>query len=85
MYHDPLSCPADVAMDSTGDLFIADTDNNEVDEVDLLTGQEIIVAGDGTAGDTGDGKLATKPSLTPPKASQWTASGTSSSPTPAII
>ncbi len=67
VYHNPLSGPADVAMDSTGDLFIADTDNNEVDEVNLATGTEIIVAGDGTAGDTGDGKLATDTELDSPE------------------
>ncbi len=67
MYNNGLSDPADVAMDSSGDLFIADTDNNEVDEVNLATGQETIVAGDGTAGYSGDGGQATKAELNLPE------------------
>jgi hypothetical protein len=67
MYNNGLSDPADVAMDNSGDLFIADTDDNEVDEVDLATGQETIVAGDGTAGYTGDGGLATDAELNLPE------------------
>ena len=64
VYHNPLSGPADLAIDSTGDVFIADTDNNEIDEVDPVTGAETVVAGAGTAGYSGDGGRATAPSST---------------------
>ena len=36
-------------MDSAGDLFIADIDNNRIREVNLATGMITTVAGNGTA------------------------------------
>ena len=61
-----LSDPAAVAVDSTGDLFIADTYNNIVREVKASTGAVTIVAGDGTYGYTGDNGQATAAELANP-------------------
>ena len=61
MYQIALNAPSSVAADLNGDLFIADTGNNLVRElVNTGDGDNIaIVAGTGTAGDTGDGGPAT--------------------------
>ena len=44
-----LTGPGGVAVDSAGDLFIADTDNDRIREVNLATGVITTVAGNGTA------------------------------------
>ena len=49
-----LNGPAGIAVDSAGDLFIADQYNNVVREVNLATGTITTVAGNGTAGYSGD-------------------------------
>ena len=61
-----LNGPNGVAVDSAGDLFIADTDNNVVREVVKATGDIITVAGNGTAGYSGDGGPATAAELNGP-------------------
>ncbi len=58
-----LNAPVGVALDSVGDLFIADSSNNMVREVVAATGEIITVAGDGTAGYSGDGGPATSAEL----------------------
>ena len=58
-----LDDPAGVAVDSAGDLFIADTGNNAIREVNLSTGVITTVAGNGTAGYSGDGGPATAAEL----------------------
>ncbi|MGO9196800.1 MAG: putative Ig domain-containing protein [Acidimicrobiales bacterium] len=59
-----LDHPEGVAVDSSGDVFIADTGNDEIREV---TGGVISdYAGDGVPGDSGDGGLATDATLTDP-------------------
>ena len=55
--------PYDVALDGRGDLFIADSGNNRIREVNLSTGVISTVAGDGTRGFTGDGGLAVSAEL----------------------
>ena len=62
-----LNFPRDVAVDSAGDLFIADTNNNVIREVVKATGDIITVAGDGTAGYSGDGGPATAAELDGPR------------------
>ena len=62
-----LNGPAGMAFDSAGDLFIADNDNNVVREVVKATGDIITVAGDGTAGYSGDGGPATAAELNNPR------------------
>ncbi len=61
-----LNGPTGVAVDSAGDLFIADTDNNVIREVVKATGDIITVAGNGTAGYSGDGGPATAAELDDP-------------------
>ena len=61
-----LNDPNGVAVDSAGDLFIADTDNNVIREVVKATGDIITVAGNGTAGYSGDGGPATAAELNGP-------------------
>jgi hypothetical protein len=47
--------PQAIAVDNAGNVFIADTDNCRVREVNAVTGIIITVAGDGSCGFTGDG------------------------------
>jgi sugar lactone lactonase YvrE len=58
-----LKNPSGVAVDSVGNLFIGDSGNQRVRRVDAGTGIITTVAGDGTAGFSGDGGLATNASL----------------------
>ena len=80
-----LYYPGSVAVDTSGDLFIADTGNDRIREV-LSTGpdagQIITVAGDGTQGYSGDNGPATSANSTSPAGWQWTLRETCSSPTP---
>jgi hypothetical protein len=61
-----LNTPNGVAVDGSGDIFIADTLNNVVREVSASTGTITTIAGVGTAGSTGSGGLATNALLTAP-------------------
>ena len=61
-----LNGPNFVAVDSAGDLFIADANNNAVREVVKATGDIITVAGNGTAGYSGDNGPATAAELNGP-------------------
>ncbi len=54
-----LDLPAGIALDPAGDLFITDSGNNGVRDVVKATGDIITVAGNGTAGDSGDNGPAT--------------------------
>jgi sugar lactone lactonase YvrE len=65
-----LSSPRGIAFDAAGDLFIADTSNNVIREVDATAGTIHTVAGTGTAGYNGDNSLATAAQLNSP----WTVS-----------
>ena len=62
-----LNDPDDVAVDSAGDLFIADMNNNVIREVVKATGDIITVAGNGTAGYSGDNGPATAAELDSPR------------------
>lgn len=61
-----LNVPSFAATDSSGNVFIADTNNNVIDEIVSATGIIKIVAGNGIAGYTGDGGPATSAELTGP-------------------
>ena len=61
-----LSDPSGVAVDASGDLFIADSANNVVREVNASSGDISTVAGDGTPGYFGDGGTATSAELNDP-------------------
>jgi hypothetical protein len=58
-----LSGPTGVAVDAAGDLFVADTDNIRIREVNHVTGVITTVAGDGTQGESGDHGQATTAEL----------------------
>ena len=62
-----LNNPESVAVDSAGDLFIADSGNERVREVNLSTGIITTVAGNGVEGYSGDGGQATAAELVWPQ------------------
>jgi hypothetical protein len=70
-----LNQPIGVAVDGSGNLFIADTYNNVVRRVDAATGVITAVAGNGTSGYVGDGGAATSASLKQPYGVAVDASG----------
>jgi hypothetical protein len=61
-----LSSPADVAVDSAGNLYIADSYNNRIRKVAAGTGIITTVAGNGAPGYSGDNGPATAASLSGP-------------------
>jgi sugar lactone lactonase YvrE len=61
-----LKSPAGVALDSAGNLYIADTNNNVIREVTASTGIVTTVAGNGTSGYSGDNGPATSATLISP-------------------
>ena len=64
-----------MAVDSAGDLFIADWYNSVVREVVKATGDIVTIAGNGTAGYSGDGGPATAAELAVPEAVAVDAAG----------
>ena len=62
-----LSFPQGVAIDTSGNLFVADTNNNVIRRVDANTGIISTVAGTGLAAFTGDGGPATAAALSNPE------------------
>src|SRR6185437_6754274 len=58
--------PQDIALDSAGNLYIADGANNVIRKVATSTGTITTVAGNGTAGYSGDGGAATSAELNYP-------------------
>jgi CSLREA domain-containing protein len=61
-----LNGPRGVAVDASGNIYIADTENHRIRRVDAASGMIITVAGDGIAGFSGDGVLATATHLNRP-------------------
>ena len=61
-----LSFPRGVAVDASGNVFVADTDNQRIRRVDKATGQITTVAGTGTSGFSGDGGAAVGAQLDDP-------------------
>jgi trimeric autotransporter adhesin len=70
LYH-----PRDVAVDASGNIYIADSDNHRVRMVMKSTGVISTVAGTGSAGYSGDGSLATSCKLSAPRGVALDASG----------
>lgn len=62
-----LNLPTALAVNASGNLFIADTANNRVRRVDSITGIITLFAGDGSAAYNGDGIPATLASLSAPQ------------------
>jgi hypothetical protein len=60
--HDPTA----VALDNLGNLYIADSGNNRIRKMTLASGMITTVAGNGTAGYSGDNGLATSAELNSP-------------------
>jgi hypothetical protein len=54
-----LDYPADVALDDSGNIYIADADNHCIRKVSFQTGIITTIAGTGALGDSGDGVPAT--------------------------
>ncbi len=54
-----LYLPTGVALDTFGDLYIADAGNNRIRKVEITTGTITTIAGTGTGGFSGDGGPAT--------------------------
>jgi sugar lactone lactonase YvrE len=61
-----LFAPAAVALDSAGNIYIADFSNLRIRKVTAATGIITTVAGDGTVGPSGDNGPATSAALNPP-------------------
>lgn len=62
----PLSNPRDVAIDSNGDVYIADRDNHRIRKVSHVTGIINTIAGNGNFGSGGDGGTAISANLYQP-------------------
>jgi sugar lactone lactonase YvrE len=62
-----LNTPSGVAVDSAGNLYIADVSNNVIRKVSPSTGTITTVAGNGTAGYSGDGGAANSAELNNPQ------------------
>ena len=58
--------PSDLSVDSSGNIFIADSGNQRIRKVDAATGNIQTVAGNGTFGFSGDGGPATNAELAQP-------------------
>jgi ribosomal protein S11 len=63
-----LYYPTGVAVDSSGNLYIADLYNNRIREVVKATGAITTIAGNGGTTDSGDGGLATSAGIASPQA-----------------
>ncbi|RKP54029.1 hypothetical protein D7Z26_11610 [Cohnella endophytica] len=61
-----LGIPYGIAFDSSDNLYIADMSNSRIRKVDKLTGNISTVAGNGSAGFSGDGGSATSAQLSQP-------------------
>jgi trimeric autotransporter adhesin len=70
-----LNNPSSVAIDASGNIYIADTDNHRIRMVTKSTGIISTVAGTGSYGSSGDGGLATSAALSSPEGFAMDASG----------
>jgi sugar lactone lactonase YvrE len=62
-----LNCPAGLDIDSNGNLYVSDTDNNVIRKIDTGTPRIITtIVGTGTPGHSGDGGLAANATLNGP-------------------
>jgi RHS repeat-associated protein len=61
-----LNSPMTVALDSSGNIYIADYQNNRIRKITVATGVVTTIAGTGTAGYSGDGGAATRAEITSP-------------------
>jgi sugar lactone lactonase YvrE len=61
-----MNYPNEVALDGSGNIYIADSDNNKIRKITASTGIITTVAGSGTSGYSGDGGAATSATLNTP-------------------
>ena len=71
-----LSGPTEVAVDGFGNLYVSETGNHRVRKISLEAGLITTVAGNGSAGYTGDGGSATSASLDHPEGIAVASDGT---------
>jgi trimeric autotransporter adhesin len=62
-----LNIPSDVALDTSGIMYIADSANNAIRKVSIITGSIETFAGTGIAGYYGDGGVATYATMNDPR------------------
>ena len=72
-----LNSPMGVALDSSGNVYISDTNNHRIRKVTVSTSQITTIAGTGTASYSGDGGKATSATLDTPENVAVDSSGTS--------
>ena len=70
-----LATPTGVAVDASGNVFIADEGNSRIREVSAATGTINTICGTGTAGFSGDGGLATAAKISAPRCLTFDNSG----------
>jgi sugar lactone lactonase YvrE len=70
-----LNYPAGIAIDGSGNIYIADQGNQRIRKITAATGNISTIAGTGTAGFSGDGGAATSAQLNNPVAIALDASG----------
>ena len=70
-----IRTPNGIALDASGNMYIADTGNNRIRKVTASTGYISTIAGNGTAGFSGDGGAATSAKLNSPSYVSVDASG----------
>ena len=63
-----LDSPQGLALDSIGNLYLADTHNNRIRRIDVATGIITTIAGTGTAGYSGDNSVAATAQINLPTA-----------------
>lgn len=61
-----LNTPTEMALDASGNLYIAESAGHRVRKIDFSTGNIATIAGTGTAGSTGDGGSATSARIRQP-------------------
>ena len=64
-----------MALDSYGNVYIADTYNHRIRKIDVSTGKISTIAGTGSYGYSGDGGAATLAKLNTPKGVAFDSSG----------
>jgi alpha-tubulin suppressor-like RCC1 family protein len=70
-----LNYPTSISFDSSGNLYIVDTNNHQIQKVDLNTNSFETVVGTGVSGSTGDSGLAVNAKLNYPGSVTFTKNG----------